>query len=96
MQLVRRKAKLVKIGRFDASSKARSRSGSVKHDLALSDRVFRCDACGLTMDHGLNAAISILNMDFIKVGRGTPESTPAETPLAEYLQREGISYASLN
>ncbi|MGC8632830.1 MAG: hypothetical protein ACP5UI_03675 [Thermoprotei archaeon] len=48
------------------------------------------------MDRDLNAAINIRNIGLIKVGRGTPESTPAETPLAGYLSRRGISYASLN
>ncbi|MGC8674603.1 MAG: RNA-guided endonuclease InsQ/TnpB family protein, partial [Thermoprotei archaeon] len=63
-----------------------------------SDRAYHCDARGLTIDRDLNAAINILNMGLIKVGKGTPEFTPAETPLAGYLQREGIiiiSYASL-
>ncbi len=73
VQLARRKAKLVKIGRFDASSKARSRCGSVKHDLALSDCVVRCDVCGLTMDRDLNAAINVLNMGLIRVGKSMPE-----------------------
>jgi len=44
----------------------------------------------------LNAAINILKMGLIKVGWGTPEFTPVETPLAGYLQREGIDYVSLN
>ncbi|MDP7975110.1 MAG: hypothetical protein ACP5UI_02715 [Thermoprotei archaeon] len=44
----------------------------------------------------MNAAINISNLSLIKVGRGTPEFTPAETPLAGYLQGEGIDYASLN
>ncbi|MGC8630886.1 MAG: zinc ribbon domain-containing protein [Thermoprotei archaeon] len=95
-QKINRRAKLVKIGRFDPSSKTCSRCGAIKRDLTLSDRAYHCDACGLTMDRDLNAAINILNMGLIKVGQGTPEFTPAETPLAGYLQREGIiSHASL-
>jgi hypothetical protein len=31
----------------------------------------------------------------IKVGKGIPESTPVEIPLAGYLSYEGISYVSL-
>jgi len=34
-------------------------------------------------------------MGFLKVGKGIPEFTPVEMPLAGYLNREGISYASL-
>ncbi|WP_449463611.1 zinc ribbon domain-containing protein [Tardisphaera miroshnichenkoae] len=83
------------MGRFDPSSKTYSRCDSVKSDLKLSDRVYHCGVCGLTIDRDLNTAINILNVGLVKVGRGTPESTPVETPLAGYLQREGISYASL-
>ncbi|WP_449461596.1 transposase [Tardisphaera miroshnichenkoae] len=64
---------LVEIGRFDPSSKTCSRCGAIKHDLALSDRVFHCDVCGLTIDRDLNAAINILNIGLIKVGLVRPE-----------------------
>ncbi|WP_449462601.1 transposase [Tardisphaera miroshnichenkoae] len=94
-KLEERGAQLIKIGRFDPSSKLCSRCGAIKHDLKLSDRVFHCDVCGLTIDRDLNAAINILNIGLIKVGRDTPEFTPVEIPLAGYLRREGISYASL-
>ena len=52
--------------------------GNIKHDLDLSDRVYQCNACGLTIDRDLNAAINIRNAGLIKVGRGTPEYTPVE------------------
>ena len=65
--------------------------GSIKHDLELSDRIYHCEACGLTIDRDLNAAINIRNRGIAKVGRGTPEFTPVEiealpamaTPVAE-------------
>ncbi len=65
--------------------------GNIKHDLKLSDRIYHCNACGLTMDRDLNAAINIRNRGIAKVGRGTPEVTPVEigalperaTPVAE-------------
>ncbi len=69
---------LVEIGRFDPSSKLCSRCGIIKHDLTLSDRAYHCDACGLTMDRDLNAAINILNIGLIKVGLVRPELTPVE------------------
>jgi putative transposase len=53
--------------------------GSIKHDLKLSDRIYHCDACGLTIDRDLNAANNIHKLGLIKVGRGTPEFTPVET-----------------
>jgi putative transposase len=89
-------ADLIEIGRFDPSSKMCSRCGNIKHDLKLSDRVYHCNVCGLSMDRDLNAAINVLQMGFIKVGKGIPEFTPAEIPLAGYLNHEGISYVSLN
>jgi len=88
-------ADLIEIGRFDPSSKMCSRCGNIKHDLKLSDRVYHCNVCGLSMDRDLNAAINVLQMGFIKIGKGIPEFTPVEIPLAGYLNREGISYVSL-
>ena len=68
-----------------------SRCGNIKEDLELSDRIYHCNACGLTMDRDENAAINIRNRGIAKVGRGTPEVTPVEigalperaTPVAE-------------
>ena len=73
------------------TSKTCSRCDRVKKDLTLSDRIFRCDCCGLEIDRDLNAAINIRNRGIAKVGRGTPELTPVEigalpamaTPIAE-------------
>ena len=48
------------IDRWYPSSKTCSRCGRVKAKLSLSERVFHCDACGLTMDRDLNAAVNIL------------------------------------
>lgn len=50
---------LVVIPRFEATSKPGSRCGWVKEDLALTDRVFRCYACGHTADRDENAADNI-------------------------------------
>ncbi len=73
------------------TSKTCSRCDWVKENLKLSDRMFRCDRCGLEIDRDLNAAINIRNRGIAKVGRGTPEVTPVEigalperaTPVAE-------------
>jgi len=50
---------LIKIGRFEPSSKTCSNCGTIKSDLTLNDRVFNCPVCGLSMDRDLNAAINI-------------------------------------
>jgi len=69
---------LVEIGRFDPSSKLCSRCGNLKKDLKLSDRIYHCDVCGVTMDRDYNAARNIRKMGLIKVGLVQPESTPVE------------------
>ena len=91
-----RNAKLIEIGPYEPSSKICSKCGNIKHDMELSDRIYRCDACDLEMDRDLNAAINIRNIGLIKVGKGIPEFTPVEIPLAGYLSNEGISHVSLN
>lgn len=51
--------KLVVIDRFYPSSKTCSKCGWKKEDLALSDRVFKCENCGMEIDRDLNVAINI-------------------------------------
>ena len=48
--------KLVVAERFYPSSKTCSYCGSIKSDLKLKDRVYKCDSCGLEKDRDLNAA----------------------------------------
>lgn len=50
--------KLVIADRFYPSSKACSHCGTIKSDLKLSDRVFKCD-CGLEIDRDLNASLNL-------------------------------------
>jgi len=70
---------LVEIGRFDPSSKLCSNCGNLKKDLKLSDRIYHCDVCGVTLDRDYNASRNIRKMGLIKVGLVQPESTPVET-----------------
>ena len=48
------------IDRWYPSSKTCSECGAVKAKLSLSERVYRCDACGLSIDRDLNAAVNIM------------------------------------
>ena len=48
------------IDRWYPSSKTCSACGTVKAKLSLSERVYHCDACGLSIDRDLNAAINIM------------------------------------
>ncbi|HEX7105457.1 MAG TPA: IS607 family element RNA-guided endonuclease TnpB [Acidothermaceae bacterium] len=50
---------LVIADRWYPSSKTCSGCGSVNAELALADRTYRCDACGLAIDRDLNAAINL-------------------------------------
>ena len=52
-------ARLHVVDRWYRSSKTCSGCGRVKAKLSLSERTYRCDSCGLTMDRDLNAAINI-------------------------------------
>jgi putative transposase len=47
------------VDRWFPSSKTCSNCGTVKAKLSLSERTFNCDACGLSIDRDLNAAINI-------------------------------------
>jgi putative transposase len=53
---------LVKADRFYPSSKTCSSCGTVKAKLLLDERVFNCEACGLTIDRDVNAAINLARL----------------------------------
>ncbi len=53
---------VVKADRFFASSKTCSACGYKREDLTLADRTFRCEACGVSVDRDLNAAINLTNV----------------------------------
>ena len=48
--------------KYFASSKTCSSCGNKKDNLSLTDRIFHCDECGLTIDRDLNAAINLCNL----------------------------------
>ncbi|QNM14564.1 RNA-guided endonuclease InsQ/TnpB family protein [Fusobacterium hominis] len=51
--------KLVVVDRFYPSSKTCSQCGSIKKDLKLKDRVYRCPHCGAVIDRDYNAALNL-------------------------------------
>ena len=59
------------VDRWYPSSKTCSNCGTVKAKLPLSERVFHCGACGLSIDRDLNAAINI------RVAGSAPETLNA-------------------
>lgn len=59
MMLSYKVAHYVEIDRFYPSSKRCSKCGNVKDELGLSERTYRCEACGFVLDRDYNAAINI-------------------------------------
>jgi len=52
-------ARVVVVSRWEPTSKRCSQCGWLDTDLTLADRVFCCEACGLTLDRDLNAALNL-------------------------------------
>lgn len=80
---------LLKIGRFDPSSKMCSVCGSINHYLKLSDREWMCIRCGAQHDRDINAAINIKKFalqDQNLVGVVTP-SGRREEPVGGVINR---------
>lgn len=64
---------LIKIGRWEASSKTCSNCGNRKQGLTLADRIYKCKNCNTVLDRDLNAAINIKNFGLLKhSGKGIP------------------------
>lgn len=64
MMLSYKAAHYVEIDRFYPSSKMCSKCGNVKAELGLSERTYRCEACGNVLDRDLNAALNIRDEGF--------------------------------
>ena len=90
-----REVELIEIGRFDPLSKMCSKCGNIKRNLKLSDCIYHCNVCGLSIDRDLNAALNIRNIGFIKVGKVIPELTPVESATAAELLKAGLRVATL-
>lgn len=59
--------KLIKADRFYPSSKRCSCCGTVKKDLKLKDRTYRCENCGFEADRDKNAAINLYHYGKVAV-----------------------------
>ena len=64
MMLSYKAAHYVEIDRFYPSSKMCSKCGHVKDELKLSERTYRCEACGFVLDRDFNAALNIRDEGF--------------------------------
>lgn len=71
---------LIKIGRFEPSSKTCSNCGNINHNLKLEDREWKCEKCNELHDRDINAAKNILDFAFpymyFKKGRNCPIEAP--------------------
>jgi putative transposase len=72
--LIDRKAKskgknIIRIGRWEASSKTCGTCGTINKDLELKDRTWTCATCNTKHDRDLNAANNIKNMAFAGLER---------------------------
>ena len=64
---------LLVAGRWYPSSKTCSSCGAVKAKLALHERTYHCDACGLAIDRDRNAAINLARLSEHAIGvKGRP------------------------
>ena len=55
------------VDRFYPSSKLCHRCGSIKKDLKLKDRVYKCNECGYTEDRDLNASFNLRDAKIYKI-----------------------------
>jgi putative transposase len=69
---------LIVADRFYPSSKTCSRCGQIKESLNLSERLFECDACDLSLDRDENAAINLRRLGLAQLPEGLGEITPVE------------------
>ena len=54
------------VDRFFPSSKRCSRCRNIKLNLSLTERIYKCEECGLIIDRDINAAINIRHIAFEK------------------------------
>ena len=55
----------LQVDRFYPSSKMCSGCGNIKRNLKLSDRIYHCDCCGLTINRDYNASRNLANYQFV-------------------------------
>lgn len=71
---------ILKIGRFEPSSKTCSSCGNINRELTLSDREWTCVKCNAEHDRDINAAINIKNFSLRNILSGTDRKNHDELP----------------
>ncbi len=75
---------IIRIGRFEPSSKMCSSCGHIKSNLTLSDRKWKCEQCYIVHDRDVNASKNILQLGLkeqLFLGTGRPKVKPLENTL---------------
>lgn len=86
---------LLKIGRFEPSSKTCSNCGKVNKELTLKDREWTCKGCSTHHDRDINAAVNIKNFALRNHVSGTDTQTRNElSTLVEVLTSEAHPISS--
>ena len=83
---------LLRIGRFDPSTKTCNVCGHHKSNLSLADRIWVCPDCGTEHDRDLNAAINIRN--FALSGQELPAEPVDSLPLGRSMKQEAPSFTA--
>jgi putative transposase len=71
---------ILKIGRFEPSSKTCSCCGNINKELTLKDREWTCVKCNTKHDRDINAAINIKNFSLRNILSGTDSKNHDELP----------------
>ena len=71
---------ILKIGRFEPSSKLHANCGHINKELTLSDREWTCTKCGEVVSRDLNAAINIKSFALKNILSGTDRKNQGELP----------------
>ena len=71
---------ILKIGRFEPSSKLHANCGHINKELTLSDREWTCPKCGEVVSRDMNAAINIKSFALKNILSGTDRKNQGELP----------------
>lgn len=71
---------IIKIGRFEPSSKTCSNCGNINKELTLNDREWTCVNCNTHHDRDINAAVNIKNFALRNHVSGTDTKNQSELP----------------
>ncbi len=85
---------VIKIGRFEASTKICSACGTTNHNLTLADRKWLCAECGSFHDRDENAAKNIKAFALRNSGRGTSVAPVEMSAVVESAKQEYLGSIS--